>query len=119
MSEMPLLRHKEERSYVRGLSASVRRFGEGNRFDAIELCCWDCPFDRFYLVQDAEKWWLELDFKVRQRQILLELRFHGSHNSEVFALAQRDSDLFFTAVLENCTLYEPSIAIGVASSVAF
>lgn len=47
---------------MRRLFDLVRRFGKNARFDALDLCSWDRPFDSFFLVQDVEHWWRELDF---------------------------------------------------------
>lgn len=107
MLDLMFWRHAKERSYVRLLLALVHRFGEGAQLDLLDLCCWDRSFDRFYLVQDEERWWRELDFEERQRRSSKSARFLDLHNLEVFALPQRDRDLLHVAVRENSTAYEP------------
>lgn len=75
--DMQFLLYAEERSHVRRLLALVRRFGEGACFNVIDLCCRNGPFDRFYVVEDAEHWWVELDFEVSQKSFSLNAQFSG------------------------------------------
>lgn len=116
---MPLIRHAEEHSYVRRLLTFVRRFGEGTRFNAHDLCCWDRLFERFYLVQDAEHWWHKLDFEGRQRRNSSNVRFLSLHELRLFRLPQRDRDLLYAFVPEIGSMYESLKVLGVAVSVLF
>lgn len=50
-----------------------------------DLCCWDWPFFRFYLIQDANRWCRELDFEGLQRRISLNAQFLSWHTLQIFA----------------------------------
>lgn len=60
----------------------------------MSLGCFDPPFDKFYLVQDAVNWWHEPDFECWQRTNVSERRFVGWHYPEMFAILPRERDVF-------------------------
>lgn len=64
---MLLLRHVGERIHVGILLVLVRQIRGGTRFDELDVCCWNGPFHRFHLFQDAEHWWRNPDFEMHQR----------------------------------------------------
>lgn len=47
MLNKPLLRHAEERSYMRRRFAFMCQFDENTRFDKLEFFCLDLQFDQF------------------------------------------------------------------------
>lgn len=65
---MPLFRHAEKCGNLQRLLALRHQFGEGTSLVTLDFCCWDCPFDRFHLVQNAEHWWRKFDSKGRHRR---------------------------------------------------
>lgn len=95
--DIRLLRHEKKELFFH-LFALVRRFGEGVRFDALDSFSWDYALDRFCIIQDAEECWSELDCKGRQQQSPQNKSCLGWNNLEVFALPQRDRDLFYAAM---------------------
>lgn len=62
MLDMSMLLHAEERSYALCVFALVHLFGKTSQPHSLDLCCCGGPFDRLYLVQDAEHWLGELNF---------------------------------------------------------
>lgn len=73
--DMTLFHHAKRNRCVLRLLALVRHFGEGTCVDSRNLRCWDRLLHCFYVVQDAEGRWRELDFKTRQRRGSLNAPF--------------------------------------------
>lgn len=57
---MLLLRYSKERSFVRRLHGIVCQFDKCAPFEALDLCCCECPYNFSYPFYDAEHWLREL-----------------------------------------------------------
>lgn len=87
-------------------------------FQGLDICRFDEPLDRSYLVKDADVWWPKLEFECLQQLDARGPRFVVWHSLKMFVLPPGERDEFYIPVPHEWD-YETNHRLAVSTHVMF
>lgn len=88
--------HEEEVSHLHHFRRFTRNNDVTSAYPGLDLCYFEDPIDRFYLVKDADDLWRKLELDGRQLHHARGPRLVGRHSLEIFALLPSERNDFYT-----------------------
>lgn len=116
--DMPLVRLEDESNYMLQLVALIGHAEEVKKLMGFDACCLDLPYDKNYVICEADCWSRKLDFNLRHRRGPA-CRLLESRSTELITLSQQDRGSYWASPLDVYGFYKLICAFGVPTPPVF